>query len=201
MDVKQRGVTLVELMITITVLGVALAIAIPSYTNVRNKRAVTNAAEQVSALLSTARSEAVRRNTTVTVTLNRTFTSWCAGMADNTTATCDCANPAAANFCDLDDIDASLTTDDTIYLLKSADFELIGMPLVYGAGASQVTPLRLTFDPVRGLLSNANAQGGRVLLTSVNNKYSLQVMMGVNGRVRVCNPTSGKEVPGFSNCS
>ena len=42
-----QGFTVIELLIAITVVGIILALAMPSYQDIINKRAVTNAAEQV----------------------------------------------------------------------------------------------------------------------------------------------------------
>ena len=49
--VRQRGFTLLELITTVTVASIVLAIAVPSFFNVsRNSRAAANANELVSAL-------------------------------------------------------------------------------------------------------------------------------------------------------
>jgi type IV fimbrial biogenesis protein FimT len=61
------GFTLLELMTTLAVAGIVLAVGVPSYLNVvRNNRAATNANELVSAF-TIARSEAVRRGDRVTL--------------------------------------------------------------------------------------------------------------------------------------
>ncbi|WP_373188287.1 GspH/FimT family pseudopilin [Halopseudomonas sp.] len=62
-----KGFTLIELMVTIAVLAIALAIAVPSFAEmIRSNRADTQREAVISAL-STARSEAVKRGTTITV--------------------------------------------------------------------------------------------------------------------------------------
>jgi type IV fimbrial biogenesis protein FimT len=64
---NQAGVTLLELMITITVLGLLLGLGVPSFINVtRNNRLATQANELVTAL-SLARSEASKRGLPVSV--------------------------------------------------------------------------------------------------------------------------------------
>jgi type IV fimbrial biogenesis protein FimT len=63
----QRGFTLVELMVTLTVVGVLLAIGIPSFAKlIANNRIATQTNEFVSAL-NLARSEAVRRSQGVSI--------------------------------------------------------------------------------------------------------------------------------------
>jgi type IV fimbrial biogenesis protein FimT len=61
------GFTLLELMTTLAVAGIVLAVGVPSYLSVvRNNRAATNANELVSAL-TIARSEAIRRGDRVSL--------------------------------------------------------------------------------------------------------------------------------------
>lgn len=62
---RPDGFTLIEMMVTVIVLGVVVALAAPSFTeSVRRNRMVT-AANELSAALQTARMEAIRRNARV----------------------------------------------------------------------------------------------------------------------------------------
>lgn len=72
------GFTLVELMITIAVLAVILAIATPSFTTVINNNRLTAQTNDLVAALQMARSEALKRNSSVAVCRSVTGTS-CAG--------------------------------------------------------------------------------------------------------------------------
>lgn len=64
---RARGFTLIELMVTIAVAAVLLAIAVPSFTSVINGNRLTGEANELVASLQLARSEAVRRNMQVIV--------------------------------------------------------------------------------------------------------------------------------------
>lgn len=85
----QRGFTLIELMVVLTLLGVFLGFGIPSFREFTAAQRVKNTAFDIAATLLQARSEAVKRNTPVS--LARTGDTWEAGwsvqVGGNTLAT------------------------------------------------------------------------------------------------------------------
>lgn len=76
---KSSGFTLIELMVTISIAGILLGIAIPSFTEtITSSRLTTNANELMTAL-NFARSEAVKRGVQVTVINRGASTQWESG--------------------------------------------------------------------------------------------------------------------------
>lgn len=71
-----RGLTLIELMITIAVLAVGLSLAAPSFTMQVSNYRVRAAAESMLNGLNYARTEAVRRNRPVSFTLSASGSGW-----------------------------------------------------------------------------------------------------------------------------
>jgi type IV fimbrial biogenesis protein FimT len=63
-----RGFTLIELMVTLTVLGVLLGVGIPSFRDFIAGQRVKSASFELMSSMMIARSEAVKRNATVSVT-------------------------------------------------------------------------------------------------------------------------------------
>jgi type IV fimbrial biogenesis protein FimT len=73
-----RGFNLIELMITLTVLGLVLMIGLPNMGVWLQNTQIRNAAEGIQAGLQLARAEAVKRNTTVRFQLMDSLTASCA---------------------------------------------------------------------------------------------------------------------------
>ncbi len=62
MSRRQSGVTMLELMITLTVVAILLTIAVPSITEIIKNNRVTGQNNELVALINLARNEAIRRN-------------------------------------------------------------------------------------------------------------------------------------------
>jgi type IV fimbrial biogenesis protein FimT len=83
-SMAQRGYTLIELMLTITVLSILLGLAVPSFLDtVRNNRLISQNNEFISSL-NFARSEALKRSGSVSVCASTDEAS-CSGSTDWTT--------------------------------------------------------------------------------------------------------------------
>lgn len=186
-----RGFTLIELLIVIVIIALALVLSVPSWDRATQKRRVTGAAEQVAALVTTAQSEAIKRNQPVSLAFQRLATdNWCIGMSLGDGG-CDCmeSNPAAAGYCAVEGAASRhVAADFPGVLLRSA---LDNAP---GSGDG-----RVVFDPVRGILTPV---GDRFALAfeSQGNDFLLDVRMSATGLMRVCNPDTSHKVPGYLSC-
>jgi len=79
----QRGVTLIELMVTLSVLGVLLAVGVPAYTSVTRANQISAQSNNLLQTFTLARSEALKRGLRVSVCpIRNDDTSACQTAAD-----------------------------------------------------------------------------------------------------------------------
>ena len=181
-----NGFTVIELMLVLVVVGGIVALALPSYSTVLEKRQVTSGAEQLSAFLSTAQIEAVKRNENITLSYAMTDSdTWCLGSTSGVTA-CDCtqSDPTAADACV---IDAQLR----VFSDANLNYPAI-MDAMQGDGA-------FVYDPVRGLMVD-HTDAVTLELVSRTGKYALNVQLSVTGRLKTCSKDSSTTVPGYDVC-
>jgi len=183
---RQNGFTVVELMISLVLLAIGAALAIPSYRQMVEKRQLTHGAEQLRAFINTAQSEAIRRNRIVTVSYVRTQDEiWCAGEVVGTTA-CNCnqTNTAAADYCA---IDGQPRIINNTYVGSTQRVQILS-----GDGA-------YSFDPVRGIFTNLN--DSLVMgMSSNDGDYILHLVVSKTGEATLCSQDESHSVPGYDVC-
>jgi len=121
------GFTLIELMITLAVLAILVAIALPSFQATLENRRLSAAADNIYAFISYAKSEAIKKNQSIRFQATVDGTSWCIGVDDDAAAVCDCT----ANACEVDGVTKNLTsasfTNIRMTATGSIDFDQRGM--------------------------------------------------------------------------
>jgi len=71
-----KGFSLIELMITVTILFIMALIAVPSWTKLIQDNAITTAVNQIQSIYQLTRSEALKRHEDITLTSTNTNHSW-----------------------------------------------------------------------------------------------------------------------------
>jgi len=92
---RSHGFTLIEMLVTLGVFAILLMIAIPSMRPFLQSQGVKNASMDISSTVALARSEAIKRNTTVDVTANNA-TDWSQGWVVSQTSTASTIRKQAA---------------------------------------------------------------------------------------------------------
>jgi len=174
-----HGFSVIELMIAVAVIAIITSLALPSYRSLIEKRQVTSGAEQVSAFLSAAQTEAIKRNQEVSIV--------CA------VDTGQCEAWALGKDVDADDDDESLR------MLQFVNLKADVVAVDY-----ESDDLQVVFDPVRGMLRQDYIAPApiEIQLSSAQGEYALNVIMLATGRVSMCSDgeRASKAVPGYDTC-
>ena len=181
-----RGFSLVEVMMSVVLLGIGMALALPSYRDMVEKRQVTNGAEQLASFINTAQGVAMKTNEIVTVSYSRSDDDdWCVGAVSGVTP-CDCTetDPAAADYCQIG------AQPFLIHQGHAGDRDL--MHAMTGDGA-------YAFDPVRGLFQDLD-DALTLELRSQNEQFRLNMVVNNTGRVTLCSANADHAVPGYAVC-
>lgn len=91
---KQRklvGLTLIEILVMLTIAMILTLIAIPNFSGLLRRHRVTSQAEELYATIQFARSEAVKTNSTIYLSVV-SGDSWCYGLNANSACNCQTAN-------------------------------------------------------------------------------------------------------------
>jgi prepilin-type N-terminal cleavage/methylation domain-containing protein len=185
------GFTLIELVIVLAIVAIGVALAVPTFRSITEKRQLTGAAESVASLMSFAQSAAVKYNRDVSVNIRRTdFDTWCVGATLGTTA-CDCSevNVAAAGFCDINGVPRRIEHADVV---SNPAYQLM---LAMSIDGTVTANSNFTFDPVRGTLLNletVNIQMHTNTGIGISKEYQLEVDVLPTGRVSICTATGRK---------
>jgi type IV fimbrial biogenesis protein FimT len=179
MSRRTHGFTMIELMITIVVAAVLIALAAPSYRTYTAKKKVEGTLAELHTDLQFARSEAVSRNTPVRVTVNANcYAVHLPSGASN--ANC-VVTPATASL-------RTVTVDDTrsvslapVGALTFINFDSVRGEASFGGLASTDTEASIDVSSTAG----------------VSSAFNLRARVTKFGRVQVCTTNA---MAGYSSC-
>lgn len=210
------GYTVLELVVTVAIVGILLAVGIPSLSSLFDALEIKGASEEVYTRIQQARSEAIARDSEVYVNFSTpTATTWTYGLTtidfqNTTTANQPCVltvtDPTLATACALviNDGDATIhgadsnadgvpdvvdTDDKVLMLYTQADYDGIVMSLT-GFDVDHT----IMFEPAQG---TAIGNTGSVILQSPLGKQ-LRINVAPLGQIRICTPDSS--VNGYADC-
>lgn len=159
---RSRGLTMIEMLVTVTIVAILLAIALPSFTNFVARGRVAGAAEATAQDFHLIKTEAIRNNNDVTISFNE-GSSWCYG-AIKSSSPCVCTT---TNSCSL-------------RAASSIEFPSVSMAVVSGSNQSTFSALRGMGSPIEIEYSSSDAgklrvsmnAAGRVSICRVSGSFS-----------------------------
>jgi type IV fimbrial biogenesis protein FimT len=179
---QQKGVTLIELMIGLTVSAILLALAVPNFSIFIQNTRIRNAAEAIQNGLALARSEAVRRNANVQFVLG-SGSSWTVGCETDTT---ECPASIQSRSAAEGSADSTITTSEVASdgtITTPATFtDTLGFN-----GLGRVVPSTLPAGS-NAVFDVMNASGSSSCAVSGGAMRCLQVIVSSGGQVRMCDP-------------
>jgi len=183
---RAAGFTLIELMVTLTVLGMLLMVGLPSLATWLQNTQIRTAAEGVQAGLQLARAEALRRNASVRFqlvdslaagcVLSANGTSWVVSLADTTGACGTAASEAVAPQIIQKRSGAEGSPNAAVSATGGASVVFSGLGRVTGAGAIAQIDI-------------SNPAGGACKTPAGNEPMRcLRIQVASGGQVRMCDP-------------
>jgi len=182
-----RGVSLIELIITIVVLAILVSIGVPQMRDFIEKRRVVGAAESVKDLILRARSEAIKQSSDIFVTVCADSENWLVGAADDDGAG-ECSDAASFTV-------STATRDGSV--------EPVRMAVSAAGGSGNYPGVSLTSNgggfafTSRGVLSDPS---DAPQITMSDGRWALRVEVNPLGRVKLCSGDDGINPGGYRAC-
>lgn len=187
----RRGVTLIELIIGIAIVAVLLAMGMPSFSSWMQSTQIRNAAEAIQNGLQLARSESVRRNTSVQFVLTSVLGG---GTASDWSVSCVTPMPDADGDGVADcpgtgmvptEIQKHPAAEGSRNAVVAADQSTIVF-----SGVGRLTPV-----PAAAININISNPKGGACATAAGPMRCLNVIVSTGGQVRMCDPALANTDP------
>jgi len=180
MMLRQRGVTLVELMVVTAIAAVLLMAVVPSFSDLLVRKRVEGVLSQLNTDLQFARSEAAQRNSNVRMTFG----------------------PNCYVIHTVGSIDTNCTQDTVSIGTGALQIKLVQMDTTSTVSLSTSNALTyLMFDSVRGMATwdGTGTSLVPVNITSSAGSWQLRTSVMAMGRSHICSPNSS--ISGYPACS
>jgi type IV fimbrial biogenesis protein FimT len=179
---RQRGFSIIEVMVTVSIIGILMALAAPSAANWIQNTQLRNSADSVLRGIQMARLEALKRNTVIGFELQDA----------NSTAWRVCIYDVINNICSTTQPDiASKSASEGSPNARVAT-EIAPTPVTGGLAAGTAVPAIVAFDAFGRFAATAPNNFTRVDVRNPTMdpafERRLVIMLSVGGQVRMCDP-------------
>jgi type IV fimbrial biogenesis protein FimT len=165
----QRGFTLIELIVVLSIVAIMASFAVPSFTATVNNQALASVSSDLYTSILQARSEALKTNRVVYVTPTVTGTPTTADWASGWTVFVDNNNNGAYN-----------SADDALVISRPAIPSNVTV-------TTDTNKASFSFDS-RGYLRPLGGGNGSVVFTATGTGRKRWVVISQTGRPRICAP-------------
>ena len=180
---RSRGFTIVELLVTVTVLGIVLMLGLPNMSAWLQNTQIRSSAEAMVSGLQLARTEALRRNRQVRFNVVDTLDAGCNLIATGGSWVVSMADPSGKCNVDPSEID-----DPFIVQKHSGQDSTQNVAVSASASTVLFNGLGSAGAPVQFALTNPN---GGTCQQSGGAMRCLQINVSASGSVRMCDPAVG----------
>ena len=191
--VAPAGFTLLELMITLSVLAILASLGVPAMQEMLERNRLKSAAQALAEDLQWVRGEAIRRNRDLHLIFDA-GSPWCYGISEASTCNCHLTDPDDAQAC-------TLSFNDTKVLkhLDAANYAGVSATATFDQGVTGFERRRGTTMRMGSGSAGSKRHGNGSVTFSNTHGGQIRVILSMTGRVRVCSPD--QSVPGFRKCA
>lgn len=188
MRLRCGGFTLIEMIVTVAILSILLAIAAPSFQTLLANMRLRSTAESLMAGLQLARTEALRRNTSVSFWMVNNLNAGCALSASSTTWVVSLDNlQGGCNAA------PSLNDSPRIVQIRAGN-EVVGNVTISAINAANAATSCATFTGFGAVsggctgVNNSTPIAAIDVTSNVANTRALRIQVAGGGSLRLCEP-------------
>jgi len=189
LKVRVAGLTLIEILVGVAILGVIVAVAVPSMSDLLERRRVIAAAEEVAGILNYAKAETNATNSELDVNFQPDSAMSCAVVA-----------PAVGyNRCQCNRTPSTVCQNSGAVALRL--FQLPKTYVKFEAAAtwgSLANRYYLKFSRHQSVIEMPDFH---VDVTGLKKGYNLRVEVNTIGRVKICSPSAANAITGYGACT
>jgi type II secretory pathway pseudopilin PulG len=181
------GVGSIELLLSLTLVGMLAGLALPQYQDATEERRLANGAERIVSFVNTVRSESIKRNKPIAVSYTAQDDGrWCLGAVQGNKP-CDCmqSDVTEPGFCAI---------ESSAWLLSDGSVQLDNLiSSVSGDGS-------FTIDPVRGIFVDFT-DTLTLGLQSGEGQFQMSLRLIATGKPSLCLSEGSQKIAGYKTCA